>query len=887
MYRLPKDVELSSLLLPRGTRFFVPALTGGPALFLVLAWLVLCAGLRPALAQDVQPPATCFAGAELNAAGLQEIETAVKKMLAGLNADAKTRCIKTSTTRRKGEQGLAYRFQYDKGESFVLYAPEDYHISLARNITFPKGTTTAEVEDALEAVAGKSQPFTINNYANGSLIVTKNSAGYPGIRYFTYDFDSIRVGGDPTDPRTAQKAATQALADNLDSGLSDVVASLDKATSFHVSFGIVETANKTQADAIQKIVIAAMKANGSYRPLHSSNMGISAVALLESAHDNDATRYKTYLEEPLGVSSLNASPGAGTIYSAPNMALADGQSWTLATGDRTFLGRATEADVEALLDWVEDQDALTVVGADPSSPGEGWLTIQGLARPAQFNVGVAAAEDSGHMVVGLKSADVGVVTLTGPLAQLAVGGDIDVGEYGTGTLSASGGATIASYGGYLGYRPGSLGAVTLQGAGTTWQVLNDFCVGYQGAGALYLSRGARLLGNPDGESTLYVGSEPGSRGAVELTDPGTQIQFYEGILSVGSGGGGSMLIQNQAAAYSGYGYIGDQAGSQGTVQIAGAGSLWQVSDSLWVGISGQGALSVRDGAAAGCNYLTVAGFDGAAGALLISGPQSTVNVQQDAFIGGGMQSDDDVPTRNDWVNGGTAAVLVENGGRLSVGGTVWIGGTSTVRLTGGTLEAENLDIMSGGLLASTGGALSIRRQISVDGTLQTDGTLRIGNGMSLVGNGLICAPVTQLAAGSLLAPGHSIGTLSFAGNVSLAPGSRFEVELADAGQCDRIVVSDTLQLGGTLALKKTTPGGPSWGYLFASAGRIEGAFDGIDASALGVAPKRIVPSSQWGLLLKFKDFADLATTQNARNAARAVWMPPSTRASPIGSPTGS
>ena len=508
-----------------------------------------------------------------------------------------------------------------------------------------------------------------------------------------------------------------------------------------------------------------------------------------------------------------------------------------------------------------------MVGADPSFPNEGWLTIQGLAQPAQFNVGVATEEDTGHMVVGLKPADVGAVTVSGPLARLAVGGDIDVGEYGTGTLSASDGATITSYGGYLGYRPGSLGTVTLQGSGTSWQLQNDFCVGYQGTGALSLSQGARLLGNPSGESGFYVGSEAGSNGQVELTDPGTQLQFYEGTLVVGSAGTGAMLIQNQAAAYSGYGYIGDEAGSQGAVQIVGAGSLWQLSNSLWVGVSGQGALAVRDGASVACRYLTVAGFDGSAGALLVSGPQSTVNVQQDVFIGGWMQSDDDVPTRNDWVNGGTAAVLVENGGRLAAGGTVWIGGRSAVRLTGGTLEAENLDIMSGGVLSFTGGALAIRRQISVDGTLETDGTLPIGNGMSLVGNGLICAPETQLLAGSLLAPGHSIGTLSFAGNVSLGSGSRFEVELADAGQCDRIVVSDTLQLGGTLALKKTTPGGPSWGYLFASAGQIEGAFDAIDTSALGVTPKRIVQSSQWGLLLKFKDFADLATTQNARNAA--------------------
>ena len=717
----------------------------------------------------------------------------------------------------------------------MLYSPSDYHISLARNITFQSGATTADIQAALRSVANNWQPFAINNFANGSLVVTKN-------QYFTYDFET----SPPTDSRADRRAQTQDLADDLASGLSGVTKKYDEVTSFHVSIGVVQKGTKS-VQQIEDKVLAALQKYGGDDPLSSSGMGISAVALLESAHKDDATRYTTYLEAPLGGGGLAAALAAGTVYSAPNMALLDGQSWSVAAGEPDFPGRSLSVRRRRPLG----------LGRSAGRPGrgrrrsvlitnEGWLTIQSLAQPTQFNVGVATEEDTGHMVVGLKPADVGAVTVSGPQALLAVGGDIDVGEYGTGTLSADGGATITSYGGYLGYRPGSSGTVTLQGSGTSWQLQNDFCVGYQGTGALCLSQGARLLGNPSGESTFYVGSEAGSNGQVELTDPGTQLQFYEGTLVVGSAGTGAMLIQNQAAAYSGYGYIGDEAGAQGAVQIVGAGSLWQVSNSLWVGVSGQGALAVRDGASAACRYLTVAGFDGSAGALLVSGPQSTLNVQQDAFIGGWMQSDDDVPTRNDWVNGGTAAVLVENGGRLSAGGTVWIGGSSAVRLTGGTLEAENLDIMSGGVLSFTAGALSIHRQISVDGTLETDGTLPIGSGMSLVGNGLICAPETQLLAGSLLAPGHSIGTLSFAGNVSLGSGSRFEVELADAGLCDRIVVSDTLQLGGTLALKKTTPGGPSWGYLFASAGHIEGAFDAIDTSALGVTPKRIVQSRPMG-----------------------------------------
>ena len=800
-----------------------------------------------------------FRRAQLNAAGVQEIQTAVAKIFQGLT-DYGAQCqpsIRCFKEKNKDEAGYAYRFTIGQEGAFVLYHPADYHISLVRNIGFVQGATTDDIQDDLDR-AMRQQPFSIAQFANGALIVPKKSGK---LVYFTYDFETSPA----SQQRTDQKAQLQDLANAVDYNLADYTTTSDVVSSFHVSFGMA-LAGDASATVVQNMVIAALKKYGGYSPLHSSAMQVSTVALLESPHTNNATRYTTYISSPLSDGALSVTSSARTVYSMPNLLLDSGQTFALAAPDRALIGEVNEADVATYVPWVEDDEALAVVSAGPTATDKGWLTVQG---GALFGVGVATEEDTGHLVIAMKPGEVGAVTVSGGSSTVAVGGDVNVGEYGAGTLQATGGATIASYGAYLGYQPKASGAVSLQGPGTTWQVLNDFIVGYQGAGALQLSQGARILGNPDSDSYLYVGSEAGSHGAVQLTDPGTQIQLYDGAMIVGSAGSGAVYIRNQAAVYSSSGSIADQQGSQGAVLIDGAGSLWQLSDNLWIGAEGAGSLGIQNGGSAACQYLTIGAFDGATGILTVAGPQSVCNVQKDAFIGGWMANDNDLLDRNDWRDGGVAQVTVQNGGLFSVGGTVWVGRQGTVQLIGGTLEAENLDIMPGGRVISAGGTLAVRSQISVDGLLQLDQPLVLGSGMSLVGGGLVSAPQTQFLAGSSLAPGHSVGTLTFNGNLRLAAGSRLEIELAGGGQSDRIVVSNTLHLGGTLVLSGLAGSGPLWGYEFASAGTIEGAFDAVDTSALPTTPKQVVVSDHWSLV-KFKDLSDVAGTQNAQQTAAVL-----------------
>jgi fibronectin-binding autotransporter adhesin len=91
------------------------------------------------------------------------------------------------------------------------------------------------------------------------------------------------------------------------------------------------------------------------------------------------------------------------------------------------------------------------------------------------------------------------------------------------------------------------------------------------------------------------------------------------------------------------------------------------------------------------------------------------------------------------------------------------------------------------------------------GTLEVDGinlgpsAVTVGSGGMLCGsNGIFTGPVT-IAAGGILAPGTSIGTLFMSNNLVLAGTCQMEVNLT-AGTSDKVVGISTLLYGGTLVI---------------------------------------------------------------------------------------
>ncbi|XAL98893.1 PEP-CTERM sorting domain-containing protein [Phycisphaeraceae bacterium D3-23] len=168
-----------------------------------------------------------------------------------------------------------------------------------------------------------------------------------------------------------------------------------------------------------------------------------------------------------------------------------------------------------------------------------------------------------------------------------------------GTVLIGAALPIHSTDGYVAYNDGSVGSLTFQGAGASWLVDEDLFVGHGGAGTLRIESGAQLQ-----TFHTYVGEATVDPGRLEVSGAGSSAQAERMI--IGSRGvgmlaiddGAEVLVQSTTGASNGQLMVGDQAGSQGVVDVSGVGTRLEVlSARPTIGNRGAGSLSVRDGAA--------------------------------------------------------------------------------------------------------------------------------------------------------------------------------------------------------------------------------------------------------------------------------------------------
>ena len=315
-------------------------------------------------------------------------------------------------------------------------------------------------------------------------------------------------------------------------------------------------------------------------------------------------------------------------------------------------------------------------------------------------------------------------------------GSLGVGYSGSGSLTIRNGVTVVSSGGALGYASGSTGTAVVDGSGSTWNALgtSGLYVGDYGNGTLDITNGGAVntdrtyvgwyggtgTGTSNGTMTvdgagstftssyiLGIGSEPGARGIVNITNGGS-ITTYDTYISglsdprdVGSAGtatvdgsgstwtsthylrvgvadigvlnvtNGGVINHTGSSAYLGYG-----GGGVGVATVDGSGSTWTNSGSLYVGYSGTGTLNVTGGAAVSDanGYL---GYNaGSSGTATVDG--STFSSSELLYVG----------------YKGDGTLNIANGSVVSAAGTTYVaamsGSTGTIDFAGGTLTTKGL-----------------------------------------------------------------------------------------------------------------------------------------------------------------------------------------------------
>ncbi|MBV8407790.1 MAG: hypothetical protein JOY64_09185, partial [Alphaproteobacteria bacterium] len=199
------------------------------------------------------------------------------------------------------------------------------------------------------------------------------------------------------------------------------------------------------------------------------------------------------------------------------------------------------------------------------------------------------------------------------------------------------------------------------------------------------------------------------------------------------------------------------------------------------------------------------------------------------------------------INSGTSQAAV--GGTLVNQGTLTNTGLlSTNILNSGSLFNNGAiigNVLTSGLLTNNG---LIQGALANSGTFNGNGIVigNFANGGVLISNGTFVGNlvnsgflggnptiVGNLANTGVLSPGNSIGTITVAGNATLASGTSYNVEVNNAGQNDALSVGGTTTIqGGTVAVSPFNGVyAPRTTYtIVSSAGGLSGSFGSVSSS---------------------------------------------------------
>ena len=291
--------------------------------------------------------------------------------------------------------------------------------------------------------------------------------------------------------------------------------------------------------------------------------------------------------------------------------------------------------------------SVTVSGAGSTltnSSGDLYVGNNGAGSLSITNGG-AVSDVNGWLGSGTGSS--GVATVSGVGSKWTNTGAIEAGYYyGTGSLSITNGATVTSSAGNLGYESGTSGTVTVDGTGSAWTMAGALAVGHTGIGlngqgtlnitngssvnvgtTTTVTNGAINFGANGGTlttGTLYASpSQMSGTGTINTAGIVSDVnlnfnasqpqsatqsvtangitfnltQSSSNVLGVGYAGSGTLGISGGVTVSSSTGYLGYNAGSNGTATVSGAGSQWAMSSGFYDGYNGTGTLNILNGAA--------------------------------------------------------------------------------------------------------------------------------------------------------------------------------------------------------------------------------------------------------------------------------------------------
>ncbi|MGY4427217.1 outer membrane autotransporter protein [Bradyrhizobium sp. JR6.1] len=278
---------------------------------------------------------------------------------------------------------------------------------------------------------------------------------------------------------------------------------------------------------------------------------------------------------------------------------------------------------------------------------------------------------------------------------------------------------------------------------------SNIYIGQNASGQLTISGGG-TMNSVNG----FVGNNAGSNGTVTVDGFGS-VWFSVGV-NVGVAGTGTLTIQNSGTVTGSNGLIGSLPGSSGTVTVTGPVSSWSMSDDLYVGANGTGALTIKAGGAVDDLNGRIGFVPGSSGSVTVTGPGSSWTNAAELYVG----------------TAGTGTLTIADGGvvRNGSGSNAYVGyifgssGGVTVDGAGSSLVVgKDLNVGYTGR-----GALNVQNGGAVSNVSTFIGS-NVGSNGSVTVNGA----GSSLSSAAFIYVGYSgTGTLDIqnGGTVTTAPG---------------------------------------------------------------------------------------------------------------------
>ncbi|MFZ5779655.1 MAG: autotransporter outer membrane beta-barrel domain-containing protein [Pseudomonadota bacterium] len=499
----------------------------------------------------------------------------------------------------------------------------------------------------------------------------------------------------------------------------------------------------------------------------------------------------------------------GSIAGAGSLVKNGGGTMILAVGNSYSGGTTVNAGVLQL-------------GPGGSLASTGALTVNGGLFDLNGNNQTVGALSGAGGTLNLGSGILTTNSASSTSLASAIIGSGGLVKSGTGTLlltgnnSYSGGTTVA--GGVLAGNTTSLqgnilnnATVVFDQSGTGTYAGNMSGTGslvLQGTGGIILTGANSYSGGTTVSGGFLQGNTTSVQGHIQnnasvifdQTTTGTYGGNMGGLGSLLKIGGGTLILSGSNS------YSGGTTVAEGTLQGTTSSLQGNIVDN---------ALVAFDQASTG----TYAGSISGSGGLLISGGGMVILTGANSYSGGTTVSGSTLQGNTSSLQGAivnNGAVVFDQATAGTFSGSM--SGTGSVIVQGGGLIALP------GNYTYTGGTIVNGSGLSVNGTLASGVTL---NGNSVLrGAGTIAGLVVNA---SNVAPGNSIGTLSVTGNM-VQNGGIYRVEVASAGQSDRISVGGTATINGGTVQVFSTPGSyaTSTTYTILNAtGGVTGRYTGL------------------------------------------------------------